>query len=330
MENAAPATARPIPRHLKWLSVASVISMFIVQLAGTLVTKSGSAEGCGASWPLCHGSWLPEMNMHSIIEYSHRVISGAAGILVLAMAIGVFRAYRDRKDIKGLMGGAVAFIVIQSALGAMAVLWPQPKAVLALHFGISLVAFVLVVLPTVIMFQLEKGETYRTLPVSDRLRWWVWAAAIYTYGVVYSGAYVRHTNSHMACLDWPLCNGALIPELSGAVGIQFMHRLAAAGALVVIAAMGHMAKLERDVRPDLFRGGVASLILIILQVLSGGWVILSRLTMTAMMVHSAIITALFGVLGYLCLQVTREPEAAFSPAQDAARGIDTSPAGARS
>ena len=100
--------------------------------------------------------------------FDHRVLPPGhlrrRGILVLAMAIGVFRAYRDRKDIKGLMGGAVAFIVIQSALGAMAVLWPQPKAVLALHFGISLVAFVLVVLPTVIMFQLEKGETYRTLP----------------------------------------------------------------------------------------------------------------------------------------------------------------------
>ena len=139
MRNAAPASAaRPIPGSLKGLSIASVIGMFIVQLMGTLVTKSGSAEGCGASWPLCDGSWLPAPNMHSIIEYSHRVVSAVAGLLVVAMAIGAWRAYRDRKDVKFLVGGAVAFIVIQSALGAMAVLWPQPKAVLALHFGISL------------------------------------------------------------------------------------------------------------------------------------------------------------------------------------------------
>lgn len=308
MRNAAPTSAaRPIPPRLKALSIASVVSMFIVQLQGALVTKTGSAEGCGASWPLCDGQWLPAMNMHSIIEYTHRAVSGLAGILVLAMAVSAWRAYRDRKDVKFLVAGAVLFIVIQSALGAMAVLWPQPKAVLALHFGVSLISFVCVVLPTALMFQLERGETHRGRPISDRLRWWIWAAAIYTYGVVYSGAYVRHTNSHMACLDWPLCNGALIPELSGAVGIQFAHRLAAAGAVVVIAIMGHMAKLERKERPDLFRGGVASLALIIAQVLSGGWVILSRLTLTSMMVHSAIITALFGVLAYMCLQATREP-----------------------
>ena len=150
--------------------------------------------------------------------------------------------------------------------------------------------------------------------MSDRLRWWVWAAALYSYGVVYSGAFVRHTNSHMACLDWPLCNGALIPELSGAVGIQFAHRVAAAGAFVVIAVMGHIAKGERQVRPDLYWGGVASLALIIGQILSGGWVILSRLTMTSMMVHSAIITVLFGVLGYMCLQVVKEPEPASAQA----------------
>lgn len=309
MRNAAPTSAaRPIPKRLKGLAIASVVSMFIVQLQGALVTKTGSAEGCGASWPLCDGEWLPAMNMHSIIEYTHRAVSGIAGLLVLAMAIGAWRAYRDRKDVKILAVGAVLFIVIQSALGAMAVLWPQPKAVLALHFGVSLISFVCVVLPTAIMFQLEKGETHRRKPVSDRLRWLIWLAAIYTYGVVYSGAYVRHTNSHMACLDWPLCNGALIPELSGPVGIQFVHRLAAAGALVVIAIMGHIAKWERKERPDLFWGGVASLALIVAQILSGGWVILSRLTLTSMMVHSAIITALFGVLGYMCLQATKEPE----------------------
>lgn len=302
------ASVRLIPRYVKGLSIASVISMFLVQLMGALVTKSGSAEGCGASWPLCDGSFLPAMNIHSVIEYSHRAVSGIAGLLVIAMAVGVWKSYRDRKDVVFLMGSAVFFIVLQSGLGAMAVLWPQPKTVLALHFGISLVAFVCVLLPAVIMFQLEREGTHRSVPVSHRLRWWVFGSTAYMYAVVYSGAYVRHTNSHMACLDWPLCNGALIPELSGAVGIQFFHRLAAAGALLVLAALGHVAKGERRERPDVFKGAVWSLVLIALQVLSGGWVILSRLTMTAMMVHSAIITALFGVLGYLCLQVTREPQ----------------------
>src|SRR5690606_37584635 len=190
------------------------------------------------------------------------------------------------------------------------------------HFGISLVAFVLVVLPTVIMFQLEKGETYRTLPVSDRLRWWVWAAAIYTYGVVYSGAYVRHTNSHMACLDWPLCNGALIPPLEGAVGIQFAHRVAAGLAVFIVGWVLWRAAKERETRPDIYKGALASFALLIAQVLGGGFVILSRLTITSMMLHSIIVTLLFGAQSLLCLQSLREPKEALAPGR-AERAVAT-------
>ena len=135
---------------------------------------------------------------------------------------------------------------------------------------------VCVVLPTVIMFQLEKGETHRQQPVSDRLRWWIWGAAIYTYGVVYSGAYVRHTNSHMASLTGRCATGRSFPALRRR-GSSFAHRLAAAGALVAIAAMGHVAKGSARFGRISFAGGVISLALIVAQVLSGGWVILSRL-----------------------------------------------------
>ena len=294
-------------RSLKVISVASVAGMFLVLLMGALVTKSGSAEGCGASWPTCDGRFLPAANIHSVIEYSHRLVSGLTGIAVLAMAIGVWRKYPGRRDLRYLMWTALAFIVIQSLLGAAAVLWPQPKTVLALHFGISLTAFAAVLLPMIIMFQIERGATYRGDPVSSRLRTWIWISIVYVYAVVYSGAYVRHTNSHLACLDWPLCGGALIPDLSGAVGIQFFHRLAAGVAFLLLVGLAVLARKERERRPDLYRGAFVAAALVTAQVLSGAWVILSHLTLASMMVHSAIITSLFGALSYLCLQVTREP-----------------------
>ncbi len=296
-------------RPLKVLSIATVIGMFLVLLMGALVTKSGSAEGCGASWPLCDGKLLPAANIHSIIEYSHRAVSGTVGLLVLALTVWGWRRYPGRRDVRALLVTALIFIVIQSLLGAAAVLWPQPKLVLALHFGISLTAFAAVLLPTIIMFQLERGETHRQKPVSSRLWAWSWGALAYVYAVVYSGAYVRHTNSHLACLDWPLCNGALIPELSGGVGIQFFHRVAAGVALLVLLGLVRVASRERAERPDLYRGAVVAAALVGLQVLSGAHVILTHLTMTAMMLHSAIVTSLFGALSYLCLQVSREPVA---------------------
>ena len=55
----------------------------------------------------------------------------------------------------------------------------------------------------------------------------VWFITIYTYIVVYIGAFVRHTDSSGGCVGWPLCNGEFIPELTGATGIAFIHRVAA-------------------------------------------------------------------------------------------------------
>ncbi len=296
----------PISKRLRVVSILTVFVMFLVLLMGALVTNSGSAEGCGSSWPLCDGKLLPAANAHSIIEYSHRAVSGIAGILVVLMTVWAVREYRFRPEIPFLMYTAVFFIVVQALLGAAAVMWPQPDLVLALHFGISLTAFAAVLLPTILMFQMERGTTHRSKPISKGLIRLVWFSVIYVYVIVYSGAYVRHTNSHLACLDWPLCNGALIPELSGAVGIQFAHRVAAALGLVFLAWLFVRSRRERDVRPDIYLGSAASFGLIALQVLSGAYVVLSHLTLTAMMVHSAVITLLFGALSYLCLQALPE------------------------
>lgn len=282
--------------------------MFIVLLQGALVTKTGSAEGCGRSWPLCEGSLLPTGTLESFIEYSHRAVSGIVGILVVLMAIQLWKNYRDRPEMRFLLPLSVGLMVVQSGLGAAAVMWPQPKVVLALHFGVSLSAFAAVLLPTVLLIQLKKDRTHRETLISPRLRFWIWASLIYTYAVVYSGAYVRHTNSHLACLDWPLCNGQLIPELSGPVGIQFFHRLSAAGVVLILLWLVYVAYKERNIRPEIYKGSLLALVLAIMQVLVGGWVILSFLTLPAMMVHSALVTALFGVLSYLCMQALPEPE----------------------
>ena len=53
---------------------------------------------------------------------------------------------------------------------------------------------------------------------------------VYVLRVVYLGAYVRHAGVSLACADWPLCNGQVVPRLDGPTGIVFAHRLAALGA----------------------------------------------------------------------------------------------------
>lgn len=42
-------------KALKALGVLTTFVMLIVLIGGALVTKTGSGQGCGRQWPLCHG-----------------------------------------------------------------------------------------------------------------------------------------------------------------------------------------------------------------------------------------------------------------------------------
>ncbi|UOQ50659.1 COX15/CtaA family protein [Gracilibacillus caseinilyticus] len=63
--------------------LTTIIVLFVL-LQGAVVTKTGSGQGCGTTWPLCFGKVIPyNPTLETIIEYTHRLISSVAGILVL-------------------------------------------------------------------------------------------------------------------------------------------------------------------------------------------------------------------------------------------------------
>jgi cytochrome c oxidase assembly protein subunit 15 len=151
--------------------------------------------------------------------------------------------------------------------------------------------------------------------VAPALRRLIWGALLYTYVVIYLGAFVRHTSASLACgVDWPLCNGALLPAAYGPMIAQFAHRLAAAGAVVLLAVLWITARRTRTERPDLYRGSLIALAAVVLQALSGASVILSRLDVFATLLHGVLVSVMFGCLSYLALHTLRRPGAARVPA----------------
>ena len=146
-------------RYVKLLTVLTCIGMLLVLIAGVLVTKMDAGRGCGDDWPLCNGKFIPAYTLESLIEYNHRLISGIVGILVLITFVAVLRSMKERRDAIFYASSALIFTVVQAILGAMAVVWPQSDPVLALHFGISLIAFastmllVILALPSVHHFK---------------------------------------------------------------------------------------------------------------------------------------------------------------------------------
>jgi heme A synthase len=95
-----------------------------VILWGAYVRATGSGAGCGAHWPLCNGQvLLREPALETIIEFTHRLTSGIALVMV---ALLVVRAYQLRPAAPALRRAAAAsmiIILVEAALGAGLVLF---------------------------------------------------------------------------------------------------------------------------------------------------------------------------------------------------------------
>jgi cytochrome c oxidase assembly protein subunit 15 len=307
----------------KWLAVIATVGMFVVLLSGVTVTDTGSGEGCGTSWPLCHGEFIPEFAWATAIEYSHRAITSVAGLLIVASAVGAFAFWRQRTEIRVLVPLMLLFLVLQAVLGAMAVKYPAwwgRNGILALHFGISLIAFATTLLTATLIQQIERGSDHlRDRAVPRGVAFGVWGLAVYTYGVVYLGAYVSHTEASLACLDWPLCQGSVFPGFTGPVGVVFSHRLAALILTLGVGALVVWCWRHRTTRPDLAWAGSIALVTLLLQAAAGAAIVFSRLSLYSALAHSAVVTLFFGALAYLCLNVLPRPSAARTGAEESGR-----------
>lgn len=294
-------------KYLKWFAVASTVGMLLILLGGALVTKTDSGMGCGRHWPGCNGQLIPdEITAEVLIEFSHRLVTGAVGIFIVILAVWSWKAIGHIRETKFLAVMAVFFLVLQALIGAAQVLWGQGDFILALHFGISLISFASVFLLTLLIFEVDQKYDADKIQVGKTLKWHTIGVSIYSYIVVYTGALVRHTKSGLACSDWPLCrNNAFELPSNLYEWVQMGHR-AAAGLIfiwILIIAI-HAIKYYKDQRV-FYWGWIIALILVTGQVLSGMIVVLTSLNLYIALLHSLLISLLFGLLMYMILLVSR-------------------------
>ncbi len=216
-------------KFLKVWSVLTIICMTVVVFGGALVTKTGSADGCGNSWPLCNGQLvrLTDVTPEKLIEFMHRMTTGISSIFVIVLAICAWIYMKNRRETKPLAIIAVLFLIIQALMGMAAVVWGQNPYIMALHFGISIICYASIVLLALMIFEVDRKFDARNLVMGTKLRINIYALTIYTYLAVYTGALVRHEKASMAVPVWPFENGHFIMPTSVQDYVQYFHRLAA-------------------------------------------------------------------------------------------------------
>jgi cytochrome c oxidase assembly protein subunit 15 len=274
-----------------WLAWTAAAGMFLVLVMGVTVTTTGSAEGCGRDWPLCHGRFLPDFAVATAIEFSHRAITGVEGVLIVAVAVLVASLHWDRRPVRVLVALMVAFLLLQAGMGAWAVKYPQQPVVLALHFGISLVALASTVLVAIYLGLIDRPSP---APASRLLVLATWGLAGYLYVLVYSGAYLRHVGAAAACTTWPLCGS----------GVNLLHRGLAGLALLLAIGLLVLYNAAAPQRGDLVAGAWILVAALLVQALAGAYLVWAGFSLFPELTHAAVTGLVFTAAANLCLRVS--------------------------
>lgn len=295
-------------KYLKWFAVAATLGMLLILQGGALVTKTDSGLGCGRNWPDCNGSLIPkEITPEVLIEFSHRLITGAVSIFILILVVWTWRALGHIREVKFLGFMAIFFLILQALIGAAQVLWGQGDFILALHFGISLISFAAVLLLTLIVFEVDTKFDADKIFMSKKLKIHTICVTFYSYVVVYSGALVRHTDASLVCPDWPFCRNDQPFSLPYNMyeWVQMGHRFAVLLFVIWISYITIHAFKHYKSQRVIYWGWIIAFIIVIMQVLAGMLVVLFKLHLLVSLLHSLLITLLFGLLCYMILLVSR-------------------------
>lgn len=108
------------------------------------------------------------------------------------------------------------------------------------------------------------------------------------------GAYVRTMKAGLACPDWPLCFGKVIPDFHFGVWLEFIHRVDAALVALVFFGCCLYALRAKAVPRATRRAAVVGLVLLLVQILMGG------LTVLWLVRHVVVTTHLMLATFFLC------------------------------
>ncbi len=126
---------------------------------------------------------------------------------------------------------------------------------------------------------------------------------LWTLALLLLGSVVHATESSLACPDWPTCFGTMMPEMTGGVFWEHLHRLWAGALVLFFLAAVILVRRQLPGRTDIFRLGVAGLVLLVVQSVLGGLTVIYGLPDTISTSHLALAFALLALVTVMLVRV---------------------------
>ncbi len=216
-----------VRRLLPGLALSALITTILLVAMGSIVRVTGNGLGC-PDWPLCYGRVIPPSLTGAWVEFTHRLLGGAASIQIVLLALLAWRGFRHEPRVFRPAVAAAVLLVVQVSLGGLHVIFEIPPATGWVHTGVAMLI--------VGLLALEAG---RTLPALEsprgtaqeifrkrRFGTWVSMTAIATYVLILTGSYVTRSGASLACPSFPNC-GSSAPAMRRLIDIQMLHRYTA-------------------------------------------------------------------------------------------------------
>jgi heme A synthase len=286
---------RPVHALLRALAVGATAATFLLIALGALVRATGSGLGC-TGWPKCTPDrWLPPLEHHAIIEYTHRMAAFVDVLLIVWLATLAWRRYRMVGRVFHPAMAAAIFVIFQAVLGGIVVKGDLHALLVTAHFMTAMVLAGTLVVATVGAYTLEVERS--ALRPGDSLSRLAKATVAAVFALLGVGAYVRGEGAGLAFRDWPLMDGRLVPNLWHLrPALHFTHRalaLAVFGLVVALAMRAWRARTEQKAAALLAAGAAG---LFVVQILVGAANVWSGLAAAAVTAHVAVAGFLWGTV----------------------------------
>jgi heme a synthase len=188
------------------LGIITIITIYLVILAGGIVRSTGSGMGC-PDWPKCFGKWIPPTDVSQLpphyqdiygtklkgevefnatktwTEYLNRLVGVVSGIFVLLLCIASIPYLKKDKAIFYLCLLLVLLMGFQGWLGSKVVSFELLPVMVTLHMLVAII----IVFVLIYVLARSKVGTIKTENISSKpilSRWLIWAILLSTSQVL--------------------------------------------------------------------------------------------------------------------------------------------------